>query len=54
MRVIRGMLIPTHTHCFFVSLKLNLRKCKNKKAGYTEAHITEILIKISYKMSKIP
>ena len=28
---------------FFVSLKLNMWKCKNKKIGHTEAHITEIL-----------
>ena len=28
---------------FFVSLKLNMWKCKNKKTSHTEAHITEIL-----------
>ena len=38
---------------FFVSLKRNIWKCKNKKTSHTEAHITEILIKISYKMFKI-
>ena len=37
---------------FFVSLKLNMRKFKNKKTSHTEAHITKILTKISYKMSK--
>ena len=28
---------------FFVSLKLNMWKCKNKKTGHTETQITEIL-----------
>ena len=28
---------------FFVSLKLNVWKCKNKKTSHKEAHITEIL-----------
>ena len=28
---------------FFVSLKLNMWKCKNKKTSHTETHITEIL-----------
>ena len=27
-----------------------MRKCKNKKTSHTEAHIAEILIKISYKI----
>ena len=28
---------------FFVSLKLNVWKCKNQKTSHKEAHITEIL-----------
>ena len=28
---------------FFVSLKLNMWECKNKKTSHTEAHIIEIL-----------
>ena len=27
----------------FISLKLNMWKCKNKKTSHKEAHITEIL-----------
>ena len=38
--------------CFFDSLKLNMRKCKNEKRSHTEAHITERLTQIFIKCPK--
>ena len=56
MRVIKGFLIPIFIHTMhtkpqvlnrkmnsFLSLKLKMWKCKNKKASHPEVYITEIL-----------